>query len=113
MYAQPLRIIVWNVRGLNAPGRRDAARHVVVEANPAIVCLQETKLQEISAAVVQHCLGNKFTKFFYVPAVGTRGGILVPWDETIVLLSNPHYLNNSLTAIVKAPGVAEWWLTCV
>nr|BDI54638.1 retrotransposon protein, putative, unclassified [Triticum aestivum] len=74
---------------------------------------EETKMQEISASVVQRCLGNKFTNFFYVPAVGTRGGILVAWDELIVRLSNPHYQANSLTAIVKAPGAAEWWLTCV
>src|SRR4051812_47401068 len=102
MNVRPLQMLVWNVRGLNAPARRDVVRQVVLGANPGIVCLQETKLQEISAVVVQCCLGNKCTKFFYVPAVGMRGGILVAWDETIVKLSNPHYQSNSLTTIVEA-----------
>lgn len=113
MNAQPLKVIVWNVRGLNAPARRSAVYQVLTLANPTIVCLQETKLQDVSVTVVQQCLGNKFGKFFYLPDAGTHGGILVAWDESITQLSNPHYTNNTLTTIVKTPGEQEWWLTCV
>ena len=109
----PMKVLVWNERGLNAPARRSVVHQVVLAANPGIVCLQETKLQEINVSVVQQCLGNKFGNFFYVPAVGTRGGILLAWDVAVTRVSNPHYQNNSLTALVKSPGAAEWWMTCV
>lgn len=71
MNAQPLKLIVWNVHGLNAQARRNAVYQVVNSANPAIVCLQETKLQDV---FVRQCLGNKFEKFFYLPAAGTPVG---------------------------------------
>ena len=70
-------------------------------------------MQDVSLPLVHQCLGNKFGKFFYLPADGTRGGILVAWDDTVTQLSNPHYTANSLTTIVKSPSEQEWWLTCV
>lgn len=51
-----------------------------------IVCLQETKMEVITVEIVRHCLGNKFQNFFYLPAVGTRGGVLLAWDSLVVSL---------------------------
>lgn len=70
----------------------------------SIVCLQETKMESISIDVVKHCLGNKFKQFYYVPAVGTRGGILIAWDSLVVSLSNRHTTANTLTALVSQEG---------
>ena len=113
MCSLPMKVLVWNVRGPNAPARRSAVHQLVLAANPGIVCLQETKMQEITVPVVQQCLVNKFGNFYYVPAVGTRGGILLACDVAVTRVSNPHYQNNSLTALVKSPSAAEWWMTCV
>lgn len=53
-------------------------------------------------------------QFFYLPAVGTRGGILLAWDPLVVQLSNPHYTDNTVTALVKPVGSpAQWWITGV
>mgnify|MGYP006973721675 CR=1 FL=1 len=79
----------------------------VALVNPAIVCLQETKLHDVSLAVVQQCLGNKFGKFFYLPAVGTRGGILLAWDPLVVQLSDPHYTENAVTALFTPVGTSS------
>lgn len=86
---------------------------VVQAASPSIVCLQETKMETITVDVVRHCLGNKFENFFYLPAVGTRGGILVAWDTSVVNLSNPHHTTYTLTALVKPSEGPQWWLTGV
>lgn len=83
---------------------------VVNAANPSIICFQETKMEVVTVDVVRHCLGNKFESFFYLPAVGTRGGILVAWDASVVALSNPHYTSNTLTALIKPIGGTTWWL---
>src|SRR4051812_8599417 len=97
----PIKVLVWNVRGLNCPARRNAISQVVGSARPIIVCFQETKMEVITLAVVAHCTVNRCDSFFYLPAVGTRGGILLAWDSSMVALSNPHYTTGTLTALVK------------
>lgn len=113
MAAQPLKLFVWNVRGLNSPARRHSLFQVVASVDPSIVCLQETKLEIVTLHVVKQCLGNKFVSFFYLPAVGTCGGILLAWDPLVVTLSNPHPTENTLSALVQPMGAPAWWLTGV
>lgn len=69
--------------------------------------LQETKVKVVSNAFVRQYLGNKFEKYFYLPAVGTRGGILLACDVTLVTLSNPHTTVNTITALMKLIGALE------
>ena len=57
--------------------RRDNLRKVVDDTRPAVVCLQETKLSHIADRDVVSFLGSDFTKFVFLPAQQTRGGILV------------------------------------
>ncbi|KAE8789573.1 Serine/threonine-protein kinase SMG1 [Hordeum vulgare] len=61
----------------------------------------------------RHCLGNRFDNFEYLPALGTRGGILIAWDGTMVAASNPHQTANTLTMFVKPMAGGQWWLTGV
>ena len=61
-------------------------------------------------------LGIDLSTFFYLPASGTRAGILIAWDASVVSLSHPHYTNNTLMALVKPLGGVdggEWWFTSV
>lgn len=113
MNASPFRTMVWNVRGLNNPAQRSAIYQVVSAASPSIIFFQETKMEVVMPEVVAHYLGNKFETFFYLPAMGTRGGILLVWDALVVTISHPHYTNNALTALVKHNSGSEWWLTGV
>ena len=105
--------LVWNVRGLNNQTRRNAIFQMVNVVRPSIVCLQETKMELVTTEVVAHCLGNKLESFYYLLAIGTRGGILLAWDATVVKLSNPHYTTNALTALVMHIGGLQWWMTGV
>ena len=72
-----LNFLIWNVRGLNDKTQRDNLRKVVNDARPTVVCIQETKLSHISERDVISFLGRDFTKFVFLPAQQTRGGILV------------------------------------
>jgi exonuclease III len=87
--------IVWNVRGLNSPAWCDAIYQVVLLSGVNVVCFQETKLQVVSRATVERCLGRDFDSFFFLLAVGTRGGILLAWKSEVVAISNPYYLDNA------------------
>jgi hypothetical protein len=70
---------IWNGRGLNSPARRLAVFQAISPANAVVVCIQETKMAVISDRVVRDFLGPSFDKFFFLPANGTCGGILLAW----------------------------------
>lgn len=67
------------MRGLNNKSRRDSVCSLVAALRPDIVCLQETKKEEISRWMVLSTLGIDFDEFAVLPAIGTRGGVLVAW----------------------------------
>lgn len=113
MAAQPPKLLVWNVRGLNSPARSAIFQVLVAASSPSIVCFQETKVEVVSRDIVRQCLGNRLENFYYLPAVGTRGGILIAWDDTVVSLSSSHTTANTLTALVQPHGAPVWWLTGV
>jgi exonuclease III len=106
-------LLVWNVRGLNSLTRCDAIYQVVSLSGASVVCFQETKLQVVSRAIVDRCLGSAFDSFFFLPAAGTRGGILLAWKSEVVALSNPHFSDNTITTRVGDAGAIGWWFTGV
>lgn len=68
----------WNVRGLNNSARRKVVADLVTDHKCNIVCLQETKLEVITSSIVAETLGNSFSdNFVFLPAIGSRGGILL------------------------------------
>ena len=40
-----MKILSWNVRGLGDPWKQKRVKEIILEANPNIVMLQETKLE--------------------------------------------------------------------
>ena len=46
-----VKIMTWNVRGVNDPDRRKIIRNFIRYQRVDLVCLQETKIQEMSAVV--------------------------------------------------------------
>ena len=55
-----LRLLSWNVRGLNNPQKREVCRNLLKEWGCDIVCLQETKLSSVNSAVLRSLLGSPF-----------------------------------------------------
>jgi exonuclease III len=98
---QSLSVINWNVRGLNAPVRREAVRDMVQAARPLVVCLQETKLTIITPQMVAETFGSSFDAHAYLSAQGTRGGILLGWQTKYVDGSNLELKASSLTIQIK------------
>jgi exonuclease III len=106
-------ILVWNVCGLNARARRDIVRELVASEHPSIVCLQETKLHVISPFDLMQIVGPGF-EYFYLPAEGTRGGILLAWRASVWSVSSTSLQVYSISALFKpAAGGSPWWMTAV
>ena len=112
MFRNP-QILCWNVRGLNNPAKRSAVREFIVSAKVNLVCLQETKIDVFDLFNVMQCIGPSFDGFDYVPAIDTRGGILLGWDTTVLVVDNIIRVTNSLTGPVHNKDGLEWWITVV
>jgi exonuclease III len=104
---------IWNGRGLNSPARRLAVYQAISPANAAVVCIQETKMAVISNRVVRDCLGPSFDQFFFLPADGMRGGILLAWQSAVFSISHPHFTANVVTACISIGVDQSWWFTGV
>lgn len=97
---QSENILVWNVRGLNDAAHRDAVRHFVSVEHGSLVCLQETKMALIDDYLNAQIVGAGFD-FTFLPAVGTRGGILVAWRASTWAFININRRTFSLSGRLK------------
>lgn len=108
-----LNFMIWNVRGLNDKARRDNLRKVVDDTRPAVVCLQETKLSYISERDVISFLGRDFTKFVFLSAQQTRGGILIAWRDGSFVVSQHRVHRHSASVLFSNNDDPAWWFTGV
>lgn len=109
-------LLNWNVRGLNSPARRRAIQNICNTLSCNIVCLQETKIADLSRSLVMETLGSRFgDNFLFKGADGTRGGILIACTNDFAIVPMPSASNGfSLSAILtdRSDG-SSWTLTVV
>jgi exonuclease III len=106
-----LSILNWNVRGLNDAAHRELVREAIVCARPAIVCLQETKLNVVDDNLAQQILGPLLNSYLALNAQGTRGGILLAWNKDIVSINSATNRSFSISATVQIPNATAFMLT--
>jgi mannosylglycoprotein endo-beta-mannosidase len=74
-------ICSFNVRGLGSRVKRNKVRELVRNYKVDFLALQETKMEEISAGVVQSLWGSEDCVWVSLPSIGNSGGILSVWDN--------------------------------
>jgi exonuclease III len=79
-----VQILSWNVRGLHDPGKRLRIKHMLKIWRPDIICLQETKLELISTAIVRSLWRCHHVDWMFLGSNGASGGILLMWDKRLV-----------------------------
>jgi exonuclease III len=79
-----LKIVSWNVRGLNDKDKRLRMRHLIKLWKADVICLQETKMAEFSRRVIQSLWGNQHVDWTSLGSNGAAGGILLMWDRRMV-----------------------------
>ena len=71
------------------PAKKDSVKLLIDDMKGSIVCLQETKLYVVSDSVVLRTLGSRFvSEFAFLPAIGTRGSMLLACDDNFFSLSD-------------------------
>lgn len=91
------------MRGLNAPARCLTVRETIAATPCHLICLQETKLQSIDATFANLIGGPRLSNFTYQAASGTKGGIMLLWDDRVFDMQDIHTgrFFISATAVVK------------
>ncbi|RVW31726.1 LINE-1 retrotransposable element ORF2 protein [Vitis vinifera] len=74
-----IKILAWNVRGLNDREKRRIFNLVVRAQKVDLVCCLETKVSEMSLKLVKSLGVGRFTDWGAVYAGGASGGILIFW----------------------------------
>lgn len=86
-----MKMISWNVRGINAPNKRGRIKSRLDSSKDDIFLLQETKLSH----KMYHKIVAKWTQFGspHMQGVGASGGLLTLWNPKKVqvhLLEQDH-----------------------
>ena len=79
-----LKIVSWNVRGLNDRDKRLRIHNLLKMWKANVICLQETKMAEINRRVVQSLWGNQHVDWTSLGSNGASSGILLMWDRRMV-----------------------------
>jgi hypothetical protein len=69
------KVLSWNVHGLNNVAKQEEVRQVINLMQPDLTCLQETKLEVLTPAIIRNTLVVDYEhNFLFQPALGTGGG---------------------------------------
>lgn len=107
-------LLIWNARGLNNRARRSTVRDIVEQHRISIVCLQETKVEQLSSGMIIDITGIDYD-YVYIPTAGVTGGVLIAWRRDLwassPTIAGHHSISVCLTPL-NGPRT-PWWLTNV
>lgn len=69
-------LLSYNTRGLGSDLKRRAVKNIVSQFKIDLVCLQETKLQEVDLRICKQIWGEEDLEWEFVSAVNRGGGLL-------------------------------------
>ena len=79
-----LIILIWNVRGANNQNKRKIIKSLIKDHRVDLVCLQETKIQEMSTTIVRSLGVGGFLDWVALDSNGAAGSILIFWDNRVL-----------------------------
>jgi exonuclease III len=93
-----LLLACWNVHGLGQRRKRDDVRAAVDSFLPSILCIQESKLTDISSLLASSFLPSTLRHFIFKPSIGASGGIITAWDNQTLQLMHHSIDEFSITS---------------
>ena len=76
-----LKLLSWNVWGANEKVKRKIIKSFIRNQRVDLMCIQETKIHQMSEGVVRSLGLGRFLDWRALDANGTAGGILICWDK--------------------------------
>ena len=79
-----IKILSWNERGVNNLEKRKVIKQFIRDQQVDLVCLQETKIQEMTLRMARSLGAGRFSYWGTVDTTGTTKGIMLFWDKRIL-----------------------------
>ena len=76
-----IKILSWNVRGVNDKNKRKIIKALISSQKVDLVCLQETKMTEMSLGVMRSLGVGRFLEWGALNAWGAAGRVVLFWDN--------------------------------
>jgi hypothetical protein len=89
-------------------------REFLLQENPTLVCLQETKLSTVCNSLGNEILGAAFD-YVFLPSTEASGGIILGWRRDLCSVTDVTRGRFSLSGREAELGSerAAWWITVV
>jgi exonuclease III len=98
-----MKIVTWNIRGLNGRSKQRILRNCIKVEDPDILLLQETKCAgPIVEDIFRRCWRQR--KHYHLDSKGAAGGLSILWNPTTVIMDQALSTTNTLTAHYRAIG---------
>lgn len=81
-------IIIWNACGIGARDKKRCVRNLVQKFSLDVLCILETKLENINDCIVNSIWGRCSRDWYAVPSLRLSGGILCIWNPASFCVSN-------------------------
>ena len=91
-----MNILSYNVRGLGRGVKWAAIRRLVNKQKADMICIQETKRDQIHLDMCQTLWGYPDVGWDFLPATNTAGGLLCIWKEQAFKLVKKEKIGNSV-----------------
>ncbi|CAN6236003.1 unnamed protein product [Urochloa humidicola] len=96
-------VMSWNVRGLGDADKCDVVHDALTAASPSVICIQETKLHDVTAPKARSFLPPSYARsLHFIGAAGSRGGILTAWNESTFSLQSYITRRHTLTTVLSS-----------
>ena len=102
-----LKILSWNVRGLNNPRKREVVKNLLRDWKGDVVCLQEIKLAAANLSIIRSIWGNMYVGWEVLNAVNSAGGIILMWDKRALEKIDCYIGTYSVSCQCKIIGYLE------
>jgi exonuclease III len=98
-----MKIITWNIRGLNGRSKQRILRDCIKAENPDILMLQETKCAGTEAETIFQRIWRG-CDFIQTDSSGASGGLAILWNPSNTTLSRPFSTIGTITTHFEVTG---------
>lgn len=92
-----MKLISWNVRGLNSPSKHRMIKNLIQQEKPSIFFLQETKSSNTAIEKVRNKIWAG-SSALSVDASGASGGLAILWNPKTLSLNDFHATHHLIQA---------------
>ena len=104
-----IKILSWNVRGVNDSDKTKVIKNLIRTNRVDLVCLQETKVQDMNIEMVRSLGVGRFLKWIALNAEGSAGGILLFWDKRRINMVDYMVGSFSVSCLLKMAEDGFQW----